>query len=418
MANLVDNKEIEVTEKDIQVRNMENKDEGASVDLPAPDGWKKKFVPKKSGTPKRNEIIFVSPTGEEIKNKRQLDQYLKAHPGGPSASEFDWTPGSTPRRSARISGKSKVSESPESEPAQKRERKSSSKKGAKEDWDAVAVETPKEEQTAAGKEIKESTDVEMKEAEGGEGTNAETITTTEAMQEGSEAKVQEIVPENNFDSTENPEVQEANTKNDSDGKESQSKITSTEALQEGSEVKVQEIVSENNFDSTENPEVQEANTKNDSDGKESRSKITTTEAMQEGSDAKLEEIAPEKNFDSTENPEVQEANIKNDSDGKESRSEKITPPVVIEKESSEAPAPITGSNGEAAAEKEAKVGKESSEQVMVGDVVSSENDTKGETLPDYNSNCKENHQESKPQDTRSLNSEEAENQPKAPPVCC
>ncbi|KAI3962567.1 hypothetical protein MKW92_052526 [Papaver armeniacum] len=369
MANLVDNKEIEVTEKDIQVGNMENKGEGASIDLPAPDGWKKKFVPKKSGTPKRNEIIFVSPTGEEIKNKRQLDQYLKAHPGGPSASEFDWTPGSTPRRSARISEKSKATESPESEPAQKRERKSSSKKGAKEDRDAVAVETPKEEQTAAGEEIKESTDVEMKETEGGEGKNAETITSMEAMQEGSEAKLEEIVPENNFDSTENPEVQEANIKNDSDGKESQSKIT-------------------------------------------------TTEAMQEVSEAKLEEIAPEKNFDSTENPEVQEANIKNDSDGKESQSEKITPPVVTEKESSEAPAPITGSNGEAAAEKEAKVGKESSEQVMVGDVVSSANDTKGETLPDNSSNSKENHQESKPQDTRSLNSGEAEDQPKAPPVCC
>ncbi|RZC84186.1 hypothetical protein C5167_046972 [Papaver somniferum] len=379
MANLVDNKEIEVTEKDNQVGNMENKDEGASVDLPAPDGWKKKhgvdvfwcrkkenassFVPKKSGTPKRNEIIFVSPTGEEIKNKKQLDQYLKAHPGGLSASEFDWTPGSTPRRSARISEKSKATESPESEPAQKRERKSSSKKGAKEDKDAVAVETPKEEQTAAGEEIKESTDVEMKEAEGGDDKNAEKITTTEAMQEGSEAKREEIIP-----------------------------------------------------DSTENPEVQE--TKNDSNGNESQSKTTTTEAMQEGSEAKVEEIIPENNFDSTENPEVQEANLKNDSDGKESQPEKITPLVVIEKESSEAPAPITGSNGEAAAETEAKVGKESSEQVMVGDVVPSKNDTKGETLQDNNSSSKESQQESKPQDTQSLNSEVAEDQPKAPPVCC
>ncbi|KAI3985002.1 hypothetical protein MKX01_004770 [Papaver californicum] len=323
MANLVDNKEIEGIEKDNQVENIENKDEGVSVDLPAPDGWKKKFVPNKSGTPKRNEIIFISPTGEEIKNKRQLDQYLKAHPGGPSASEFDWSHGSTPRRSARISEKSKATESPQNEPAQKRERKSSSKNGAKEDSDAVAVETPKEEQTTVGEEIKENTDVEMKEVEGAEDKNAE--------------------------------------------------------------------------------------------------KITTTEAMQEGSEAKIEEIAPEKNSDTTENPTFQEANIENDSDGKESQTEKITP-VVTEKESFEtpapAPAPITGSNGEAAGEKEAKVGKESSEEVMVGDVVSSENDTKGETLPDNNSNSKESQQVSKPQDTYSLNSEEAEDQPKAPPVCC
>ncbi|ONK74232.1 uncharacterized protein A4U43_C03F4150 [Asparagus officinalis] len=51
------------------------------------------FTPKKGGTPKRNEIVFISPTGEEIANKRQLDQYLRAHPGGPPASDFDWGTG-------------------------------------------------------------------------------------------------------------------------------------------------------------------------------------------------------------------------------------------------------------------------------------------------------------------------------------
>lgn len=53
------------------------------------------FIPKKggTGTPRRNEIVFVAPTGEEIKNKKQLDQYLKSHPGGPSSSEFDWSTG-------------------------------------------------------------------------------------------------------------------------------------------------------------------------------------------------------------------------------------------------------------------------------------------------------------------------------------
>ena len=51
------------------------------------------FAPKKSGTPQRNDVVFVSPTGEEIKSKRQLEQYLKSHPGGPSASEFVWSKG-------------------------------------------------------------------------------------------------------------------------------------------------------------------------------------------------------------------------------------------------------------------------------------------------------------------------------------
>ncbi|XP_026659984.2 methyl-CpG-binding domain-containing protein 11 [Phoenix dactylifera] len=109
----------------------EEKPEVVSVELPAPSGWKKKFTPKKGGTPRRNEIVFISPTGEEIKNKKQLDQYLKSHPGGPSSSEFDWGFGDTPRRSARISEKAKASETPESEPPKKRERKSSSKKGEK-----------------------------------------------------------------------------------------------------------------------------------------------------------------------------------------------------------------------------------------------------------------------------------------------
>jgi hypothetical protein len=48
------------------------------------------FTPQSRG---RSEIVFVSPTGEEIKNKRQLNQYLKANPGGPASSEFDWGTG-------------------------------------------------------------------------------------------------------------------------------------------------------------------------------------------------------------------------------------------------------------------------------------------------------------------------------------
>ncbi|MFS7912287.1 putative Methyl-CpG-binding domain-containing protein [Helianthus anomalus] len=45
-----------------------------------------RFLPKKVGTPKKNEIVFTAPTGEEITTRKQLDQYLKAHPGGPKIS--------------------------------------------------------------------------------------------------------------------------------------------------------------------------------------------------------------------------------------------------------------------------------------------------------------------------------------------
>jgi hypothetical protein len=95
------------------------------------------FFPKQGGTPKKNEIIFTSPTGKEIVSKRQLEQYLKAHPGGPAASEFDWGTGETPRRSARISEKVKASPPAKSEPPKKRSRKSLDSKKDNEDKEAA-----------------------------------------------------------------------------------------------------------------------------------------------------------------------------------------------------------------------------------------------------------------------------------------
>ncbi|PIN08530.1 hypothetical protein CDL12_18891 [Handroanthus impetiginosus] len=109
------------------------KDDVVSVELPAPASWKKLYVPKRGGTPRKNEILFIAPTGEEISNRKQLEQYLKAHPGGPALSEFDWSTGETPRRSARISEKVKATPpSKESEPPKKRGRRSSATKKEKE----------------------------------------------------------------------------------------------------------------------------------------------------------------------------------------------------------------------------------------------------------------------------------------------
>ncbi|KAL8223142.1 hypothetical protein R6Q57_020541 [Mikania cordata] len=128
-------------------------DEVVALELPAPPGWKKMFLPKEGGTPKKNEIVFTAPTGEDITNRKQLEQFLKAHPGGPKVSEFDWGSGETPRRSTRISEKVKSTPPPsEPEPVKKRARKSSSsKKGKKEKEDVPEVIT--------------DIDVEMKEAE-------------------------------------------------------------------------------------------------------------------------------------------------------------------------------------------------------------------------------------------------------------
>ncbi|KAH0736712.1 hypothetical protein KY285_012419 [Solanum tuberosum] len=128
------------------------KNEVVSIELPAPSGWSKKFLPKKGGTPKKNDIVFTAPTGEEITTRKQLEQYLKSHPGGPPVAEFDWGTGETPRRSARITGKAKATQSPtESEPAKKRGRKSSASKK-----DSKDKGVPKETEAAKDDDMEEA----------------------------------------------------------------------------------------------------------------------------------------------------------------------------------------------------------------------------------------------------------------------
>lgn len=108
--------------------------------------------------PKKSEIVFTAPTGEEISNKKQLEQYLKAHPHGPASSEFDWGTGETPRRSARISEKAKISPAANSEPPKKRGRKSSASKNESKEAENAPEST------------EEAKEVEMKEAEKTEDT--------------------------------------------------------------------------------------------------------------------------------------------------------------------------------------------------------------------------------------------------------
>jgi hypothetical protein len=111
---------------------METQEEVISVELPAPPSWKKIYYPKGVGTPRKNEIVFIAPTGEEIDNRKQLEQYLKSHSGNPTISKFDWGNGETPRRSARIIGKVKATPTPEREGPTKKRRSSLSKKDNKE----------------------------------------------------------------------------------------------------------------------------------------------------------------------------------------------------------------------------------------------------------------------------------------------
>ncbi|OQU91267.1 hypothetical protein SORBI_3001G153400 [Sorghum bicolor] len=132
----------------------------------------------------RFEVLFVSPTGEEIKSKRQLTQYLKAHPGGPASSEFDWGTSDTPRRSARLSEKVKATWNPEGEKTPKRGR-SSSKRGKKEEKEDVN-EAGEDGASEEGK----GTDVEMKDAENAEDEKKEapSADAAEKTEEGEDKK--------------------------------------------------------------------------------------------------------------------------------------------------------------------------------------------------------------------------------------
>ncbi|CAG7899755.1 unnamed protein product [Brassica rapa] len=146
---------------------MENTDELVSIELPAPASWKKLFYPKRAGTPRKTEIVFMAPTGEEISSRKQLEQYLKAHPGNPVISEFDWTTGETPRRSSRISQKVKATTpTPEREPHMKKRRSSLTKKDLKE---AAEKENKKEGGAEVAEAEKENKEGEKTEAEGEEG---------------------------------------------------------------------------------------------------------------------------------------------------------------------------------------------------------------------------------------------------------
>ncbi|XP_039004319.1 methyl-CpG-binding domain-containing protein 11-like [Hibiscus syriacus] len=150
---------------------MESKEEVISVELPAPASWKKMFFPKKVDSPRKTEIMFIAPTGEEINNRKQLEQYLKSHPGNPSIAEFDWGSGETPRRSTRISEKTKATPTPEKEPSKKRGRKSSSAK--KEHKETEAVPEKSEGEKESGKEGAQITEKETSESEKGKCTFTE-----------------------------------------------------------------------------------------------------------------------------------------------------------------------------------------------------------------------------------------------------
>ncbi|KAH1057327.1 hypothetical protein J1N35_035392 [Gossypium stocksii] len=174
------------------------KDDVVCLQLTAPPGWKKMLKPKKGGTPKKNEIIFTAPSGEQISNKKQLDHYLKQHPGGPVISEFDWGTGETPRRSARISEKVKAMPTADSEPPKKRGRKSSaSKDDNKESKTAPeGAEDSKDVMEEAGKSEEENENENKDKTQDG---NSKSEPTSKEVTRGVDAKIYTNIEEGKGD---------------------------------------------------------------------------------------------------------------------------------------------------------------------------------------------------------------------------
>ncbi|XP_024394576.1 uncharacterized protein [Physcomitrium patens] len=171
-------------------------------------GWKRKVSGKKGGTPKKKDVTFVAPDGEEVKNKRQLDKYLKAHPGTLSAKDFDWvvpagdavTPTENRRRSARLNSKGRpstegVDEDTElKQPVVKRSRKSrdngKDESDGKDDGDVNAVTKNGVHEPAEKKvEEKEAMDVDARKAEGGGEEEGKDVTTESASDKVEDEKV-------------------------------------------------------------------------------------------------------------------------------------------------------------------------------------------------------------------------------------
>ncbi|KAL0757482.1 hypothetical protein Bca101_095150 [Brassica carinata] len=158
---------------------MTHTDEMVSIELPAPSSWKKLFYPELAGSPRKTKIVFVAPTGERISSRKQLEKYLKAHPGSPVISEFDWTNGESPRRSSRISQMVKATPTPtpdEKEPPKKRRRSSLSKKGGKGAASAEKNEEAQEGEVVAEENVEADKNGEAEESavkENKEGEKAE-----------------------------------------------------------------------------------------------------------------------------------------------------------------------------------------------------------------------------------------------------
>ncbi|KAL0799608.1 hypothetical protein Bca101_054783 [Brassica carinata] len=151
------------------------------------------FYPELPGAaPKTPKVEFIAPTGERIKSRRQLGKYLRAHPGSPHISEFDWTNGEAPRRSPRILQKVKARTAPtpdEEIPIPMKKRRSSL---AKED--SAEKEEEAREAVAVAEENVENAEPVVKENEEGEKAEAE--------KDEEQAEIAEAEKENEGEKTE------------------------------------------------------------------------------------------------------------------------------------------------------------------------------------------------------------------------
>ena len=144
-----------------------------------------------------------------------MEQYLRANPGGPAVSEFDWGTGETPRRSSRISEKAKVTPVKQSEPPKKRRKPSASKENKETETTFEGTGEAKEEAAKTktdDMEVEVGMDVLKENQDENKGPGAETQKEAAPTEEAGEVKTSAKIDEEKVQENDGQQQGEATKK--------------------------------------------------------------------------------------------------------------------------------------------------------------------------------------------------------------
>ncbi|KAJ6747295.1 METHYL-CPG-BINDING DOMAIN-CONTAINING PROTEIN 11-LIKE [Salix koriyanagi] len=185
------------------------------------------LYPRKVGPLRKVRLFSLHQLGKKSRAKDSWNSTSKHTLVGTAVSEFDWGSGETPRRSARISEKAKVTPVKESGPPKKRIKKSSASKES-EDTETTL------EGTEEAKEVAEKTEKGNMEVEVEKDVTETTLEGTEEAKE-----IAEKTEESNMEVEVEKDVEKENEdENNGPGTETQTEAACTEEAGAGKEIKI------------------------------------------------------------------------------------------------------------------------------------------------------------------------------------